>query len=708
MPEIPGPLGPIHFTRDFRGYPSVRARDRVDAAFAHGWLIAVDRGVQVHLSLLAAEGRLLEVLGDLPVARTMDRITRALDFTGDAEAELAMVGPEMRAIVDAWCAGFGAGMARRGHPVVLRALGQPVRALTGRDTVVLYRLMCLFGLTSIQLAGELALTELLSRGASGRLVELLLGDAAAGVHPEAVAGADCSALGWFPPLMGGSNAAAVSAARSSTGSALLWGQPHMEIGRFPPVLYAAHLAWEGGSLTGIGIPGLPWLSYLRTPHVACAYTYGHADNVDVLVEECAQGQYRAGTERRALVRRDTTVSIRGKAPETWTFWDSPYGVVLGDAQKPGRYPCVRWSGLRRDRSDLAFVPRLERAQSAEEALELHRDLQVLSLHALVADSAGRIGYTLTGRVDQREADWSGAGPAAGAERTSREPAPLPEQSRPWVLDPPDGLWLSANERRDGPDGTRWITLPEPRWRLERLTERLAPRDKLGPDDLLQAMYDSHDASAAALLPRWRPLLDDPEFHALCDWAGAAEHPERDRLLSRFHALHDGLVRALLAEELGEVAAATFVDQMGLGLYFQWHLDQVLGLEKPALLDAAHLGALLRRVWSQTREGHPGVPLRTRFQNVFFQGRFPGFMGFDSEVHRLPGGPVSPFQTRRTTFLGEAFVFGPGANFVVDMGKPGIENNLPGGASEARFGPGYGSGLDAWLRGELFELGRSAG
>src|SRR5262249_43559056 len=77
MIESPGPRGAIPCTRDALGYPSIRARDRLDGAFAHGWFIATDRLVQVHLALAAARGRLLELAGDTPLFRLLDRSTRA-------------------------------------------------------------------------------------------------------------------------------------------------------------------------------------------------------------------------------------------------------------------------------------------------------------------------------------------------------------------------------------------------------------------------------------------------------------------------------------------------------------------------------------------------------------------------------------------------------------------------------------------------------
>jgi hypothetical protein len=43
-----------------------------------------------------------------------------------------------------------------------------------------------------------------------------------------------------------------------------------------------------------------------------------------------------------------------------------------------------------------------------------------------------------------------------------------------------------------------------------------------------------------------------------------------------------------------------------------------------------------------------------------------------------------------------------------MSKRGGWYNASGGASERRFGPGYGGGLDAWRTGEVAPLGHPEG
>ena len=47
MPDIAGPNGPISFVRDEWGFPSIKARDRLDAAFAHGVQVRAVPAVEI-------------------------------------------------------------------------------------------------------------------------------------------------------------------------------------------------------------------------------------------------------------------------------------------------------------------------------------------------------------------------------------------------------------------------------------------------------------------------------------------------------------------------------------------------------------------------------------------------------------------------------------------------------------------------------------
>src|SRR5688572_3093807 len=72
-----------------------------------------------------------------------------------------------------------------------------------------------------------------------------------------------------------------------------------------------------------------------------------------------------------------------------------------------------------------------------------------------------------------------------------------------------------------------------------------------------------------------------------------------------------------------------------------------------------------------------------------QGKSPAWLGFDSAPLELPGTPASPFQCRRLPVAGETLVYAPAFHLLFDKSRSDAWYNLPGGASESRFGPGYG-------------------
>ena len=349
MGWIRGPRGLIRYRRDALGYPHIQARDLNDATWALGYLHAIDRLVQVELTLMAGRGRLMSVLGDKPAMRAMDLSFRALDLTRDLGEQVRRMAPETRAWMQTYCDGFNAGAKKRGRPLLLRALGVPVEKHTPETLVLIYRTLAFPGLTQLQFASELLMTDLIASGAPESVFELLLGEAARGLDHEALSGLELpEAYALIAPAgVAGSNAFAVARERSTSGGALLMSEFHLEVGRFPPIAYAAHLELGGGDyVQGIGFPWMLAFSTGRTRHMGWSYTFGHADNVDVLAERCSDGGHEVGGRWQPMRRRVEVVEVKGKGTADWVFYDNDFGVVMGDASVAGTYPCIRWSGLR--------------------------------------------------------------------------------------------------------------------------------------------------------------------------------------------------------------------------------------------------------------------------------------------------------------------------------------------------------------------------
>lgn len=706
---LPGPRGPIRTTRDALGYPTIYARDFDDGTWARGWFHGHDRAAQLRLLCAAARGELMAILGDLPFARAVDRAARTLGLSRDVQDQLDRLRPETRAWLDRYADGVRAGQRARGRPLLLRAVGLPDEPFTAGCVLEIYRIVSYFGLTSMQHLAELFVAELVSRGAPREVFELILGDAARGLDLEALAGLsfpDEARLLGAPAGMG-SNAFAVAGSETTSGGALLMGEFHMEVGRFPPALYASHTEHDDGTyLQGVGVPGFAWLSCGRTRDVAWSYVFGHADNVDVVAERCENGRYLAGDTWRPLRRREERVCVRGAhAPERWAIWENDYGVVLGDASVPGLYPCVRWAGAAHLAEDVETTYATQGATTVDELVEHNRRFAVLSLQGVFADSSGRIAEVHTGRVDERPEEWTGAYPYPGTRLPERAPK-ADEDARP----PPtrDATRIvAANQRHASVRGAAWATLPEPDYRARRLEQTLAGvRDLHG---MLACSYDDYDGCAARMLPRWLPLLPrDEDARLLGEWMGRASRGERTRADARalglFSALHHELTRALLAPFIGAGETSRLLDHLGGGLLFQYHIDAALALERPDLVDEGRLEDLLAQAWPRARVTRPSAPIRTRFVDPITEGRLGRALGLSSAAYELPGGPCAPFQTREVAFEGKRLVFGPAFHYATDMRARGGYYHLPGGAAEYPTGPGYGAGVDLWARGELVLLG----
>jgi acyl-homoserine lactone acylase PvdQ len=452
------------------------------------------------------------------------------------------------------------------------------------------------------------------------------------------------------------------------------------------------------------IPGVPWFVSGRTRHVGWSYTYAHADNVDVIAERIRSAEALVGDSYQPLRRRDERVEIRGRPSELWSFFENDYGTVLGSVDGEVDRPCIRTTGFRETHRVMSAAPRLLECRSVDDLLAVQREIRCTSLEAVMADVHGDIASVVTGQVDERPSGWSGAYPRPGWQLEERNPQPLSEQFRPHSVRPACGHLASANQGGQGAGPAAFCTLPEPHYRFARISELLAAKPRHSLASLVGISYDTFDRCALRLLAVWGALLPvHPRAQALFRW----REEQRDReLLGLFHRLHSELCIAFFERDLGPADAARLRDQLAL-LHFQHHLDSVLALEHPELLDAVGLTALLDQAFARANSppGKHSLPLRVRFKHLLTQGLSPALLGFDSKPIELPGGPMSAFTCRSTSVVdGYDVVGGPVFHLALDMKRPGIWYNIAGGASEARWGEGYGKGLDDWLKGKLIPMG----
>jgi penicillin amidase len=112
-PRIPGLSAPVEITLDRHGIPRIAAATEADAAAALGWLHARDRMFSMEMMRRGASGRLAEIAG--PALLPNDRFVRTLGLARRAAADLAILPPATRAVLDAYAAGVNAWIAARGR-----------------------------------------------------------------------------------------------------------------------------------------------------------------------------------------------------------------------------------------------------------------------------------------------------------------------------------------------------------------------------------------------------------------------------------------------------------------------------------------------------------------------------------------------------------------------------------------------------------------
>ena len=126
--ELQGLAGRVRVRRDRWGVPHIEAEERGDLYFAQGFCHAQDRLWQMDFYRRAVRGRVAEMAGaeGLPV----DRLMRTLGIRRVAEREAAALDPELRGLLERFCAGVNAAAAA-GHGAALRdaAAAPRLRAL---------------------------------------------------------------------------------------------------------------------------------------------------------------------------------------------------------------------------------------------------------------------------------------------------------------------------------------------------------------------------------------------------------------------------------------------------------------------------------------------------------------------------------------------------------------------------------------------------
>ena len=705
--------------RDDYGVPHVQADSWLDALYALGYLHAFDRPTQMLFARVVASGRSAELIADKPELVETDRFFRRVGLALNLEREVELLEPRIRAQLRAYCAGVNDGLKETGRSLPMWATGFVPTPWDEAAVLLVGNLLSFGGLVVGQQQNERILFELVQAGVADEKMRELF-------RPE-LDHADFDLLRQLKissqlsdgalelitdlPRLAGSNAWAVSAERSATGSALLAGDPHLEINRLPAIWYEAVLRWGDRYVMGASLPGCPLFAVARTERLAWSVTYLKGDTSDYFVEDCRAGgttgwQYRRGDAWRDFDLRVEQIVRKGKLVESFRVFHNEQGTldIEPGAGEPGYYLSLAWTGHSQGASrSIGSWLEVIAAGTASEAMARARMCPMPTLCWVFADRYGHIGKQANGWFPRRGGGHSGLLPIPAWDERNLWQGRLPSEVLPAEFDPPRGFVSSANESINPATGPRFSTLLLPDYRKRRIDERLHKLPQATITDMQSIQYDVVSMQARELLAVLLPHLPDSLFkRRLSDW-DCSYHPDRIE-----PTMFLNLYRTLLLEVFGHETnigwrrMVFLISRIGYSTMVLTAIDNLLKQEHSLWWKGRDKGDLIRKAAEQAA-AKPAVPWgvtnRFHFVNRFFANWLVGrALGMHTGAIAMPGCHASPFQghllrtsTRETTFA-------PSYHFATDLSTDAAWTNLPGGPSESALSPYYKNDISRWRSG----------
>ncbi len=742
MPQLDGTVKLDRLTAEVRvhtdahGIPVIKAANRIDAVRALGYISARDRLFQMDLMRRKNAGRLAEIFGDIAV--DSDIKARTYGFHREAKAILAKLPTEHRHYLQSYADGVNAYIAKSGKlPFEFTVLAYQPEPWRPEDSLLVILGMC-ESLTAGEEHSERMLSvmektlpdalmrfltpdtdfytdRLLNQAESLRPAQAVPVEALVSVLSHQPTKAPLAQVVQQSDFMVGSNAWAVSGKLTWDGRAILANDMHLGLS-VPTLWYRIELNYGDTQAAGLTLPGTPLLIAGSNRHIAWGATNLTGDFLDLVrldLNPANSGQYRVGDHWQDFDEYPETIAVKGSESKRIAVKQTRWGPV---ATRPllDQPVAIHWVALDADAINLNLFD-LEQGKTLEQAVTIVNTTGGPQLNVLLADDQGRIAWTVMGKIPKRFGN-DGLVSRSWADGGTGWQGYVEAGELPRVIDPPEGLLVSANDRRLGKNYPYVIGHQFGNgYRAYRITRQLKQMPKIGE----WAMFDLQLDTESEFYDFYQQLaLTSLTPAALAKQPDLAE--ARDYLLAwDGRADVDSLGFALLVEFRKQLIENVFTPFLSAGrqadenFSYDWtYIDtplQALLNEKPlqALPDAAHypnwddfIRGQLQRAMQHIQARHPGVPLMALNW---------GKLNKTKQAH--PFSRAMPILSDLLDMPGEAL---PGCAFCVRAAGPGFgaserlvvspnhfENallHMPGGQSGQPLSPYYRDQQRYWLKG----------
>ena len=311
-------------------------------------------------------------------------------------------------------------------------------------------------------------------------------------------------LAALPPGLvakgGASNNWAVGGAKSTSGGALLAGDPHLHL-TLPAIWFQLTMDSPGYHAAGVGLPGTPIVLIGHNEHIA--WTLTDAQNQQTFFyqehEDAAHpGRYLWNGSWQNYKTVSYEIPVQGAKTQHLDVKLSVHGPVISER---GQTTSVWWTG-NLPSQDLGVLLRIGQAGSFAEFRNALRSWFAPTHNFIYADDRGNIGLISAGYYPlvAKGQPWL---PMPGTGEFDVI-GTIPFDDIPQAYNPPDNILWSANQRQVTSSYPYYIGTAsnffDAGYRANEIHRVLSQPGKLSADDMSALQTDTRDSLAAEIVP----------------------------------------------------------------------------------------------------------------------------------------------------------------------------------------------------------------
>ncbi len=714
--------------------PHIFAKNKHDLYLAQGYITAYHRLWQMDFQTRYASGRLSEVVGKQ--ALELDRYQRriGLGYGAEKAIEAMLEDPQMKEVVEAYSAGINAyiqQLSPKNYPIEFKILNYSPEEWKPINSALLLKLM------TLDLAGandDLQMTNILKKFGPDITRDLFpnypykedpiippgtiweFNPLPVPAVPEEFIGNPLSAFYQKEKIEGiGSNNWAVSGTKTASGFPILSNDPHLGL-TLPSIWYQVQLHGPDVNVYGVSLPGAPSVIIGMNNDAAWGVTNVGSDVLDwyqVKFKDAKKEEYWWDEKWNPITKRVETIKTREGKTVTDTVLYTHHGpIVYLDGQKPftENTPigyAMRWIAHEKS-NELKTFYLLNRAQNYTDYRNAISHYHSPAQNFIYADSKNDIGISPNGKFPLK---WQEQGKFLldGSKKSHDWQSWIPFEHNPTVKNPARGFVSSANQFSTDLSYPYYLGFEfAPTDRGIRINNLLSTSNKTTADSMQHMQMDSYAMIAEWILPT---LIDSVNVELLNDAQKTAF--DKVKNWNKFYT----------ADEIGASIFDVWRIKLSRAIFQDEFVETGTMMRYPSRDRTTHM--ILNEPNSPWYDNNktPQIETLKDLINLSFKQtvdsltKLKGDFGDEWQwwkvrnthvphLARIPGFGTKTLKTdgAKSTINALGSTNGPSWRVVVELGSDLKAKGLyPGGQSGNPGSPWYDNMVDAWTKGELYEL-----